>query len=286
MKSLIFGNKRLAANRGHRSFLTKAKSLIRRFASDKRQRFVTSIIVLSIGLFVSEHFLGKFGVYLIFGLSLLTVLLLFLSLRKDLKNNFSWQILILPFFFSLAFGLFYLLVPARYITRIAMTGLYAIGLYSLFLCENIFAVSSIRTIALLSSAKTVAVALTLLSYFFLSNVVFSFHLNLFYTLLLVALYTFPIVLQSIWIYSFDKKDSTSIFWTISLTVCLLEVSALLWFWPSTPTLIALFLSGIFYSILGLAHVWIEKRLFKGVIWEYLWVILILLMVLVFFTSWT
>jgi hypothetical protein len=279
-------HKRPARNRGSRTRFLKVKSLVKRLAGDKRQKFISSVVLLSLGLFVSEHFLGKSGMYLIFGLSLLTVFLLYLCLRKDLKDNFSPQIFILPFFFSLAFGLFYLLVPARYITRIIMTSLYAIGLYSLFLSENIFTVSSIRTIALLSSAKTVTVALTLLSFFFLSNVVFSLHLNLFLTILFVLLYSFPIILQSIWIYTFEKDNFSLIFWAISLTVCLLEVSILLWFWPSTPTLIALFLSGFFYSILGLSHVWLEKRLFKGVIWEYFWVILVLIIVLVFFTSWT
>jgi hypothetical protein len=283
---MVDNNKKPARGRGLRGILSKTKNILKRLAGDKRQKFISSIILLSLGLFVSEHFLGKSGVILIFALSLLTVFLLFLSLRKDLKGNFSWQIFILPFFFSLSFGLFYLLVPTRYITRIIMTSLYAIGLYSLFLSENIFTVSSIRTIALLSSAKTVTVALTLLSFFFLSNVVFSLHLNLLFTIALVTLYSFPIILQSIWIYTFEKKDVSSIFWVISLTVCILEVSILLWFWPSTPTLIALFLSGIFYSILGLSHVWLEKRLFKGVIWEYFWVVIVLLVVLVFFTSWT
>ena len=278
--------KKPAKTKKTRLIFSKIKSLIRKIAGDKRQKFISSVILLSLGLFVSEHFLGKSSIYFIFTLALLTVFLLFLSLRRDLKGNFSWEIFILPFFFSLSFGLFYLLVPARYITRIIMTSLYAIGLYSLFLSENIFTVSSIRTIALLSSAKTVTVALTLLSFFFLSNVVFSLHLNIFFTIGLVLLYSFPIILQSIWIYTFEKKDASSILWVISLTICILEASVLLWFWPSTPTLIALFLSGIFYSILGLSHVWLEKRLFKGVIWEYFWVMIALLIVLVFFTSWT
>jgi len=261
------------------------KNIIKRLAMDKRQRFISSVIFLSLGLFVSEHFLGKSGVYLIFALSFLTSFLLYLCLRRDLKDNFFFQIFILPFFFSLSFGLFYLLVPARYLTIIIMTSLYAVGLYSLFLSENIFTVSSIRTIALLSSARTVVVALTLLSFFFLSNVTFSLHLSLPITLLLIFLYTFPIIIQSIWIYTLDRKFFSSIFWVISLTICILEMAILLWFWPSTPTLISLFLSGIFYAFLGLSHVWLEKRLFKGVIVEYFWVILIIFIVLVFFTSW-
>lgn len=278
-------NIKLRRKKGINPMFPRFKNIIKRLAMDKRQRFISSVIFLSLGLFVSEHFLGKSGVYLIFALSFLTSFLLYLCLRRDLKDNFFFQIFILPFFFSLSFGLFYLLVPARYLTRIIMTSLYAVGLYSLFLSENIFTVSSIRTIALLSSARTVVVALTLLSFFFLSNVTFSLHLSLPITLLLIFLYTFPIIIQSIWIYTLDRKFFSSIFWVISLTICILEMAILLWFWPSTPTLISLFLSGIFYAFLGLSHVWLEKRLFKGVIVEYFWVILIIFIVLVFFTSW-
>ena len=65
---------------------------IRDFLTDKRQRLVASVILLSIGLFIAEYFLGKSGVLMVFGLAVLTDLLLFLSLRKDLKENFSIQI--------------------------------------------------------------------------------------------------------------------------------------------------------------------------------------------------
>ena len=92
-----------------------------------------------------------------------------------------------------------------------MTTLYALGLYSLFLSQNIFTVSSIRTIALLSGARTVSLVLTLLSYFFISNVVFSFHINFFITLIIIFLYTFPLVLQSIWVHTLEKKVFAHIF---------------------------------------------------------------------------
>src|SRR3989344_6058898 len=72
----------------------------------KRERFIFSVIILSLGLFISEHLLGKSGVFTIFTLAILTDILLLLSLYHDFKENYSWQIFILPFFFSLAFGLF------------------------------------------------------------------------------------------------------------------------------------------------------------------------------------
>ena len=259
---------------------------IERFLLSKRQKLVLSVILLSIGLFTSEYFLEKSGIYIIFVLSLLTNLFLYLSLKNDLKNNFLPQVFILPFFYSLAFGMFYSLVPARMLTRIIMTTLYTVGLYSLFLSENIFTVSSIRTIALLSGARTVSFVITLLVYFFLTNVIFSLHLNILITLFLLFAISLPLILHSIWTYTLEKSIFYSLSWGLLLSLCILEVTVLLWFWPSTPTIIALFLTGFLYIVVGLSHIWLEKRLFKSVMLEYSWVAVVVFTVLVLFTSWS
>ncbi len=268
------GISRMAGNRLHKFKLLS-----------KRQRLIVSVILLSLGLFATEYFLGRSALYTVVILSVVTDIFLFLSLREDLKDNFWPQIFILPFLYSLAFGLFYLLVPARLLTRIAMTSLYALGLYSLFLSENIFTVSAVRTIALLSSARTVVFALTLLSYFFLANVIFTFHINVILTLLFIFGFSFPLVLNSIWIYTLERKLFANVLWVFSLALCLFEIAIMLWFWPSLPTVIALFLTGIFYSIVGLSQAWFEKRLFKSVIVEYIWVALVVFVVLTIFTTW-
>jgi hypothetical protein len=264
--------------------IKKIISSVSRILSSKRQKFIISVIVLSVGLFSSEYILGKSAISIVFVLSILTSVFLYIGLREDLKENFSWQVFILPFFYSLAVGLFYLLVPARLITRIGMTSLYALGLYSLYLSQNIFTVSSIRTIALLSGARTVSLVLTLLSFFFISNVVFSFHINVFITLLLIFIYSFLIISQAIWTYTLEKNPLSEIFWTLSLTICLSEIALFLWFRQGSPTVLALFLSAIFYVLIGLTHAWFEKRLFRGVILEYFWVTVISFIFLVLFTN--
>jgi hypothetical protein len=262
----------------------KLRNFIAKTLFSKRQRFIFGVIILSLGLFISEYILGKSAISIVFVLSLSTVGFLFLTLKEDLKDNFSPQVFILPFFYSLAVGLFYLLVPARFITRIGITSLYALGLYSLFLTENIFTVSSIRTIALLSGARTVSLVLTLLSFFFLSNVVFSFHINIFLTLLLIFIYSFLIVLQSIWTYTLEKNPLSEIFWVLSLTFCIVEVAVFLWFRQGSPTVLALFLTAIFYVLIGLTQAWFEKRLFRGIILEYFWVTVVSFIFLILFTN--
>lgn len=249
----------------------------------KRKKFIISVVVLSGLLFLLQHLFGRSGVYIAFLLSFLTIIMLFWATFRDLMKTRSFQVFILPFFFSLSFGLFYFLVPARFLTRLIMTSLYAVGLYSLLLSVNIFIVSSIRTIALLSSARTVSFTTALLSYFFLSNVIFSLHTNVFITLLLIFGFSFSLILQSIWTYTLDKSIFSQIPWTFLLTVCLVEISFSLWFFATSPTIIALFLTGFFYIVVGLSFVWYEKRLFKSVMWEYIWVAIVVFLVFVVFT---
>jgi hypothetical protein len=253
---------------------------------DKRQKFVISVIFLSLSLFVTEYQFGKsFGVYIVLALSIICDLFLYWAIRRDVKENFTLNLFILPFFYSLAFGLFYFLIPARLYARFILTLLYAFGLYSLFLSQNIFTVSSIRTIQLLSGARIVSFVITLISFFFLSNIALTLHLHVVPFLMLIFVYTFALIYHSIWTYTLQKSFYASALWTLALTATLTEVAAILWFWPSSPTVLALFLTGFFYTIVGLSHVWFERRLFKGVMWEYVWVGVVVFFVLNLFTQW-
>ncbi len=251
----------------------------------KRQKFIIAVIVLSIGLFLSEYLFNRFGFFVSFFLGALTDILLFWTLQRDLKENFSPQVFVLPFLYSLSFEQFYFLAPARLITRIVITTLYAVGLYSLFLSENIFIVASIRTIALLNGARIVSFVITLVSYFFLTNIIFSLRTSIFLTSLILFFITFLFILQSIWTYTLDRDVKKNSIWIGILSMCLFELGVILWFWPATPTVLALFMTGSFYTLVGLSHVWLDKRLFKGILWEYIWVAIFSFFILMWFTQW-
>jgi len=252
---------------------------------DKHQKFVIAVFILSTILFASQYQFARLGVVVSIIMAIVTNIFLYWAVKNDLKENFSWSVFLLPFFYSLSFSLFYFLIPARLLFRLILTSLYAFGLYSLFLSQNIFIVSSIRTIALLSGARIVSFVITLISYFFLTNTLFTLHLTLPPMLVLLGLYTFPLIMQSIWTYTLQKSVQSVTVWVAALTLCILEAGVLLWFWPSNPTVTALFLTGFFYTIVGLSHIWFDKRLFRGVLWEYVWVGVTVFFVLLLFTSW-
>lgn len=258
--------------------------VFKRLQVTKRQRFVLSVVILSLGLFFSENLkLTRSGLVLAFFLSFYTDFVLLWANFRDLKESYSPTAFILPFFYSLAFGLFYSLVPDRFITRVIMTSLYAVGLYSLFLSQNIFIVASIRTIALLSSARTVSFIITLLTYFFLANTILSLHLFIFPVAILIFVMSFFLISHALWIYTLERSFYAHALWSGLLSLALTEISMILWFWPTNPLFISLFLTGFFYTIVGLSHVWAEKRLFRGVLWEYIWVAVVTLSILVLFT---
>jgi len=260
--------------------------LQRLFKLNKRERLVLSVIFLSF-LFFLLQFLADTQLFIAtLVLAILTDLILFLILRRDVKGTFFYPILVLPFFYSLSFPFFYTLVPDRLISQLIITTLYAFGLYSLFLTQNIFAVSGIRTINLLRSARIVSFVLTLLVLFFLFNFAFSLRQFYFITPILTFIVAFFMGFESLWSYSLNKLQIKEIaFSALIISFVIMQLSIVLLLWPVNAAVYSLFLTGIFYTYSGLVHAWLERRLFKGILWEYIWVGFISVLFLIVFSRW-
>lgn len=262
------------------------KKLFKFFRLSKREQFVIFVVLLSLGVLASEYFFGLILVAIAFGLSFLTTFLLYLSLRRDVNGTFFYPILILPFFYTFSFVLFYPLVPARTLTKIIMTTTYAFGLYSLFLTQNIFAVSTIRTINLLRSARIVSFVITIVVLFLMSSVVFSLTLPVYISPIIIFVIIFFLNIQSLWTYSLSRETFLQLAkFSFLISLCIAELSLVLSFWPIDGPIYSIFVTGIFYAYSGLIHAWVEKRLFKGVLWEYIWVGFLAVLILIVFSKW-
>lgn len=269
-------------------FFLKKLPFRNRFSLTKRGKFVAAVFVLSCAMFFSELFTGSFLILVLsFFLGLITVLFLYLILRQDLsRKSYYFPIFILPFFYAVSFSLFYSLVPSRFLTRLLLTIVFAFGAYSLFLTQNIFTISSLRTINLLRSARIVSFVITIFVLFFLFNIVFSLRLPFFITPLIIGLLSGLMSTQFLWSYTESKEGSREVFiFSGSIAFMMIELSYVLSLWPVTAAIYAIFLTGMFYTYSGLSHAWIEKRLFKGILWEYVWVGLLAIVFLLFFAQW-
>lgn len=253
---------------------------------DKRKRFVLAVGLLALGLLISQFMTGFGRVVASLILAILSGSSLFVIIYQDIKGTFSYPLFILPLLYTLSLGLFYFLVPERFLTRIIVTIFFAVTTYALFLSHNIYAVSSIRTIQLLRAAHAVSFFLTAIAFFIFVNIIFTLHLMPYMLLGLVFIISFPLIVQILWNINLEGSISKDVlFFSLSLSFIIGQIATMLSFWPTSPTVAALFLSGNFYTFVGLSQHWLERRLFKGILWEYIWVILIVFLVLIFTTKW-
>lgn len=256
------------------------------FNLSKRGKFVLSVLLLTVGLFFSELLTGPLLILVGFVLSVLTVFLLYIALKDDIKPSILYPIIILPFFYTLSFALFYSLIPERLLTRIILILVYSFGLYSLFLSQNIFAISAARTINLVRSARIVSYVLTIFVLFCMASIIFSLRLPVFITPFLIVLVSFLLSFQSLWAYTEDRENTKDVtVYSGFIALMMGELSLILAVWPVTAAIYAIFLTGLFYTYLGLSHTWLEKRLFKSVLWEYVWVGVLSIVFLVLFAKW-
>lgn len=262
-------------------------SLKNRIELTKRGKFVVCVFILSAGMYFSELVTGNIIILLSLLLALLTIVFLYFILRADInKKSYVFPIFILPFFYTLSFSLFYALVPSRFLTRVVLTLIFAFGAYSLLLTQNIFAISTLRTINLLRSARIVSFVITIFVLFFMFNIIFSLRLPLYITPFLVGVLSYLMSIQFLWSYSESKEGGREVFlFSGAIALMMTELSFGLSIWPVSAAIYAIFLTGMFYTYSGLSHAWLERRLFKGILWEYVWVGILSVLFLLIFSRW-
>lgn len=256
------------------------------FRLTKRRKFILSSLFLTAGLF----FIQSGGVpnrYLAISiLSFLTVPLTWWSLSEALKGPVWLVSWILPACFTAGVGLFYFLLPGTLFTSLPIILLYFLGLYALFLSENIFSVAALRTIQLFRSAWAVSFLLTLFISFLIYDTIFSFRLEFYYNFLLVFVSSFLFFLHGVWSVSLEEKISKkTLLFSLSISLGIGQIALILSFWPSSITLISLFLCSIIYVTLGLIQASFSDRLFKKTVKEYLLVGMAVFFIIIFYSTW-
>lgn len=235
----------------------------------KRRKFVLSAVLLSLGLLVTSFVPSHWRYWVILALGLLSAGLTLWGLWEDLSGAAWFMVPVLPSLYSSSVALFYFLLPERLLTRIAILTLFGIGMYAIFLTENIFSVAALRTIQLARAAQAVGFLFTLLTAFFLLDTIFSFKLAGWWNGLLVFLIALPLVLHSTWSIDLDEKLGGEVVeYGFLISWGLGQLGLMISFWPVTIVIASLFLVTAMYVCLGLIHNLLVEKLFKQTIREY------------------
>lgn len=252
----------------------------------KRQKIVITSGLLTIGLLSTQLVNFDLRFRFITGLSVLSYILSFWALREGLNRTKAVVLMILPTFFTLAVASFYFLLPVRWLTRLPVAIAFGLFFYLLLLAQNVFNIAAIRTIPLYRAASTAAFLFTLLSAFFIYNVIYAFNLFFFWNGLVVMLISFPLILQVLW--SIDMEDNLTVSVVIQsaiLSLVLGELALCFSFWPMATTIWSLSLASSMYVILGLATHLLRGRMVKRAVWEYVGIGILVFLVSFLTTSW-
>ena len=173
----------------------------------KRKRFVITSALLSLGFIGIQLLENQFRFYAIGGLTLLTIILFYWSLKEGLGKDMTLLTLILPALFTAGVGSFGFSLPTSIFTRLPIIIFYGVGIYVLCLTSNIYTVAAIRTIALLRAAHGVGFVLTLVTSFLIYDAILSLRTLLPITWASVTMLSFPLFFQGLWSASLEKEFS-------------------------------------------------------------------------------
>lgn len=248
----------------------------------KRQKFILTSIVLTLGLF-SLQFVEEIYRYQAIGiLTFASLLLSWWSLKEALSGIRFLTTVILPTLLTAGVSLFYFLLPSSWISQLPVIGLYAICFYALLLTENIFSVASIRTIQLLRAAHAVGFLLTLLTAFLLFDTIFSFRMESWINALAVFSVSFLVYLQGLWSVNLEEKLSRNVWlYALFLSIINMQFAFLISFMPASIAMASLFSTTMVYIQLGIVQVYFQERLFRRTIYEYLFVGFVVLVIFLF-----
>lgn len=262
------------------------QSYVRKIALTKRQTFVLVTAFLTIILILTQVVPSDFRYMFVVCLSLITFGLTAFCLREDLKGIEWMTLLILPTLYSAAVALFYFLLPVRWLTRIPVALLYACGFYALLLTENIYNVAANRTIALLRAAHSVGFLLTVVTYFLFVQTIFAFRFGPFPILLAVGTVSFILIFQSLWAMELEERASGRLVSvTVALSIVMVQLSWILSFWPVPRMMAALFLSSVFYSLIGMGQQYIVEKMYKKTVIEFFLVCIVIAVIFLATTRW-
>jgi len=252
----------------------------------KRQQFVGITAVLTGLLMLTQLVPLDFRYPMVAALFIVSYLLCAFGLREDIHGAEWVTLLILPSFFTAAVAVFYFLLPTRWLTRLPIAVLYAVGMYALLLTENIYNVAAARTIALLRAAHSVGFLLTLVTYFLLVQTALAYRLHGGINAILIGLVTYPLTLQILWAMNLEPEIGKRVKeLTLVITVVCVELTWIFSFWPVRTTIMALFLTTCFYGLVGMGQQYLTDRLYKRTVWEFFSVVAIVFIIVILTASW-
>ena len=253
---------------------------------EKRFRFVISTVILGSIMLLSTFFLFDKALIFILIFFVTSYLLSYFSLLEGIEGIELFTLFLMPILLTISFYLVYFLFPVRWLTRLPFMALYVVSFYAVLLCSNIFNVGVEKSLQLYRAAFSINFFYQAVVTFLFYNSLFSFKLYFIFNALVVFLISYLLSFQLLWSVKLELKyDKRIILQSILIAMLMAELALLGSFVPIKSTILALFLASSYYSLSGLIYNYIDQRLFKETVREYVSVWLIVLFITVLSLGW-
>ena len=249
---------------------------------EKRVRFVASALVLGAVLFLSTFFLFEKALIFIAVFIMLGYFVTYFSILEGIEKIEWLTLFIMPIILTVSFYLFYFLFPIRWLTRLPLIIFYLISIYAVLLSANIFNVGVEKRLQLYRAAFSINFFLQTIVIFLFSNALFSFRFNFFINVVIVFLLVLLLAFQLIWSVKLDLViGRKTVIHALFIALALAEITLVGSFVPVKSTIFALFLASSYYSLTGFVYNYLDQRLFKETLREFIsvWIVVVFITLL-------
>ncbi|GAB4219787.1 MAG: hypothetical protein Fur009_7510 [Candidatus Microgenomates bacterium] len=252
----------------------------------KRLRLIVSSLALISLLLISTFFYFDKALIFILILGLASYFFTYISLIEKIEKIAWINLFIMPVMLTISFYMFYFLFPGRWLTRLPFILIYGVSIYAVLLCSNIFNVGIEKNLQLYRAAFSINFFYQTLVSFLLFNIIFSLKDYFYVNGFLVGVVGYILSFQLFWTIKLDKKPEPIIFsFALLVAIVLGQLAIILSFVPLLSTSISLFLSATFYSLSGIIYNYLDKKLFKETIREYVFVWVFILIITLLSLGW-
>ncbi|OGK16263.1 hypothetical protein A2690_02655 [Candidatus Roizmanbacteria bacterium RIFCSPHIGHO2_01_FULL_39_12b] len=252
----------------------------------KRRRFIISSASLTL-IITFATFLGFQNLPVSLPILIIAVYLAtFFAILEGITDKEWLMLFIHPVGFTIAFYLFYFFLPGRWLTRLPFAVLYSISIYAILLSQNIFNVGVEKSLQLFRAASSVNFLYLTITLFMSLSLLFSFHLNFITNGFVTFLVCLPAILHFLWSVDPCEYVSREIIKNAFFVATILGETAVIFsFVPLNPAMFALLVTALFYCLSGLLQAYMQGRLFKTVMREYVFVFLFIVTILLLSLQW-
>jgi len=253
---------------------------------EKRFRFAISVIALALLLGVATLFYFQQALYFIPFLILASFIAAYFSLLEGI-NKIGWfGLFFMPIMVTVSFYLFYFLFPGRWLTRVPFTIIYAISFYATLLCSNIFNIGVEKSLQLYRAAFSVNFFFQSITMFVILNLLYSLRLPFVFNALGTGIMTGLFSGQLFWTIRLKKQlEYEVLHYAIFVGYILMQLALILSFVPVDPVIMSLFITALYYSLAGIIYHYIDQKLFKETIREYVIVLIFVFTILILSLNW-